>query len=108
MRSPSFIVDDDADLAEVIRQTLKLSGYDVEVAQCARSARCGGRAHRALDQWAYKHGVKLHFIRTGKPMGNGCIESFTGKYRDEFLSEHWFRKHLRGRRRGRGVARRLQ
>lgn len=45
---------------------------------------------RALDQWAHKHGVKLHFIRPGKPMDNGYIESFNGKFRDEFLSEHWF------------------
>jgi putative transposase len=45
---------------------------------------------RALDQWVHKHGVKLHFIRPGKPMDNGYIESFNGKYRDEFLSEHWF------------------
>jgi len=45
---------------------------------------------RALDQWAHKHGAKLHFIRPGKPMDNGYIESFNGKYRDEFLSEHWF------------------
>ena len=45
---------------------------------------------RALDQWAHRHGVKLHFIRPGKPMDNGYIESFNGKFRDEFLSEHWF------------------
>ncbi len=45
---------------------------------------------KALDQWAYRRGVKLHFIRPGKPMDNGYIESFNGKYRDEFLNENWF------------------
>jgi putative transposase len=45
---------------------------------------------RALDQWAYRRGVKLHFTRPGKPMDNGYIESFNGKYRDEFLNENWF------------------
>ena len=45
---------------------------------------------KALDHWAYRRGVKLHFIRPGKPMDNGYIESFNGKFRDEFLSEHWF------------------
>lgn len=44
----------------------------------------------ALDQWAYQHGVKLHFIRPGKPVENCFVESFNGKFRDECLNEHWF------------------
>jgi putative transposase len=45
---------------------------------------------RALDAWAYQRGVKLHFIRPGKPVENAFIESFNGKFRDECLNEHWF------------------
>src|SRR3990172_849335 len=45
---------------------------------------------RALDQWAYERGVKLHFIDPGKPQQNGFIESFNGRFRDECLNEHWF------------------
>jgi len=45
---------------------------------------------RALDQWAYKNGVKLDFIQPGKPSQNGYIESFNGKLRDECLNQHWF------------------
>ena len=45
---------------------------------------------RALDQWAYKHGVELHFIEPGKPNQNAFIESFNGRFRDECLNEHWF------------------
>lgn len=45
---------------------------------------------KALDQWAYEHGVRLHFIDPGKPQQNGFIESFNGKLRDECLNEHWF------------------
>ena len=45
---------------------------------------------RALDQWAYRHGVKLLFIRPGKPIDNAYIESFNGKFRDECLNQHWF------------------
>jgi putative transposase len=45
---------------------------------------------RALDQWAYERGVRLHFIDPGKPHQNGYIESFNGKLRDECLNEHWF------------------
>ena len=45
---------------------------------------------RALDQWAYEHGVELHFIEPGKPNQNAFIESFNGRFRDECLNEHWF------------------
>jgi len=47
-------------------------------------------AGKALDAWAYQRGVKLHFIRPGKPVENAYIESFNGKFRDECLNEHWF------------------
>ena len=45
---------------------------------------------KALDQWAYNRGVRLHFIDPGKPQQNGYVESFNGKFRDECLNEHWF------------------
>ncbi len=45
---------------------------------------------RALDRWASRHGVRLHFIEPGKPMQNGFIESFNGTFRDECLSASWF------------------
>ena len=47
-------------------------------------------ARRVLDAWAYRNGIKLHFIRPGKPMDNGHCESFNGRFRDEFLNENWF------------------
>jgi putative transposase len=45
---------------------------------------------RALDAWTYQHGVKLDFIRSGKPVENGFIESFNGKLRDECLNTELF------------------
>jgi putative transposase len=45
---------------------------------------------RVLDQWAYEHGVQLRFIDPGKPVQNGFIESFNGRFRDECLNQHWF------------------
>jgi putative transposase len=45
---------------------------------------------RALDAWAYSTGVKIHFIRPGKPTENLYVESFNGRFRDECLNEHWF------------------
>ncbi len=45
---------------------------------------------KALDNWAYQGGVKLNFIRPGKPVDNSFIESFNGRFRDECLNDHWF------------------
>jgi putative transposase len=45
---------------------------------------------RALDQWAYRHGVQLKLIAPGKPTQNAFIESFNGRFRDECLNDHWF------------------
>jgi transposase InsO family protein len=33
-------------------------------------------AGRALDEWAYRKGIKLSFIRPGKPIENAFAESF--------------------------------
>lgn len=45
---------------------------------------------QALDAWAYRRGVRLGFIRPGKPVENAYVESFNGRFRDECLNEHWF------------------
>ena len=47
-------------------------------------------ASKAMDLWAYKNGVHLNFIRPGKPVENGYIESFNGKLRDECLNVEVF------------------
>jgi putative transposase len=47
-------------------------------------------AGKALDEWAYRRGVKLNFIRPGKPMENAFAESFIGRLRDECLNQNWF------------------
>lgn len=45
---------------------------------------------RAFMAWAQSHGIQHLLIQPGKPMQNGYIESFNGKFRDECLNEHWF------------------
>jgi len=45
---------------------------------------------KILDEWAYRHQLRLRFIEPGKPQQNAYIESFNGKFRDECLNEHWF------------------
>lgn len=44
----------------------------------------------ALDQWAATRGVRLDFIRPGRPVENCFTESFNGKLRDECLNQHHF------------------
>ena len=43
-----------------------------------------------MDAWAYQRQVKLDFIRPGRPMENGYIESFNGRLRDECLNAELF------------------
>jgi len=51
-----------------------------------------------LDAWAYQRLVQLSFIRPGKLNENAYIESFSGKFRDECLNEHWFMTMAQARR----------
>jgi putative transposase len=44
----------------------------------------------AFDSWAHRRGVRVHFIRPGKPVENAYAESFNGKLRDECLDENRF------------------
>jgi putative transposase len=50
----------------------------------------GEFAGREMETWAYQNGVKLDFIRPGKPVQNGFIESFNGRLRDECLNVEMF------------------
>ena len=45
---------------------------------------------RTVDQWAYEQGLHWHTIQPGRPMENGYVESFNGRFRDECLNENWF------------------
>ena len=45
---------------------------------------------KVLDEWCYQNGVRLDFIRPGKPVENGMIESFNGRLRDECLNASEF------------------
>ena len=45
---------------------------------------------RAFMAWAQTHGIRHILIEPGRPMQNGYIESFNGKFRDECLNEQWF------------------
>lgn len=51
---------------------------------------------KALDQWA-SAGVQVEFLRSGRPMENGHVESFKGRFRKECLNAHAFRSIAEGR-----------
>jgi len=52
---------------------------------------------RAFIAWTQSHGVRHILIQPGRPMQNGYIESFNGKFRDECLNEHWFETLVQAR-----------
>jgi putative transposase len=41
--------------------------------------------------WCEEKGIAPLHIQPGKPMQNGHVESFNGRFRDECLNHHWFR-----------------
>ncbi len=43
-----------------------------------------------MIRWCRERGIHLDFIDPGRPMQNGHVESFKGKFRDECLSQTWF------------------
>jgi Integrase core domain len=45
---------------------------------------------RVFDRWAHLHQVKVRYIRPGKPVENGYIESFNARLRDECLNVSLF------------------
>ena len=44
----------------------------------------------STSTWVYQNGVKLDFIKIGKPVENAFIENFNGRLRDEFLNTEVF------------------
>jgi putative transposase len=45
---------------------------------------------RAMGAWCEQQSILLRFIDPGKPMQNGYVESFNGRFRDECLNANWF------------------
>jgi putative transposase len=63
---------------------------------------------KALDAWAFEHGIALHFIRPAKPAENGHIESFNGRLRDECLKSELVCRPCRREGEDRALAKGLQ
>lgn len=46
-------------------------------------------SHHFLN-WREERQIRLVFIEPGRPMQNGLVESFNGRFRDECLNTNWF------------------
>jgi putative transposase len=75
-----------ARIVRVLERIARAHGYPAAIV-CDNGPEFTGRA---LDQWAYQHGVRLSFIQPGRPVQNAFVESFNGRFRDECLDQHWF------------------
>ena len=73
-------------VVECLERVAELRGYPQSITVDNGTEFCS----KAVDGWAYRKGVKLDFIRPGRPAENGFIESFNGRLRDECLNTHLF------------------
>jgi len=85
--SPAIVADHSIRGSRVVEVLDRLAGLGIkpQVITVDNGPEFSGRA---LDEWAHRNGVKLDFIRPGKPVENAYIESFNGKLRDECLNLH--------------------
>ncbi len=73
-------------VVENLEAAAELRGYPKSITVDNGTEFCS----KAVDGWAYRKGVTLEFIRPGRPVENGFIESFNGRLRDECLNTHLF------------------
>lgn len=73
----------DAKVVHALDQAAVRRGYSKSITVDNGSEFCS----RVMDAWAYRHGVKLDFIRPGKPVENGYIESFIGEESSELYQD---------------------
>ena len=88
--SPAILADHSIPGGKVVEVLERLAGLGIKP-RCITVDNGSEFSGRSLDEWAHRHGVKLDFIRPGKPVENAYIESFNGKLREECLNLHWFK-----------------
>lgn len=73
-------------VVRVLDQAARFRGYP----RAVRTDNGPEFTSRVFIAWTQHHGIEHLLIEPGRPMQNGYIESFNGKFRDECLNEHWF------------------
>ena len=76
--------------AQYVTRTLDQAALFRGYPQAVRTDNGPEFTSRAFMAWCQSHGIEHLLIAPGKPMQNGYIESFNGKFRDECLNDHWF------------------
>lgn len=73
-------------VTRLLDQAARFRGYP----QSVRTDNGPEFTSRAFLAWANARGIRHILIQPGRPMQNGYVESFNGKFRDECLNEHYF------------------
>ncbi len=84
------IVVDHGISGQYVTRVLEAAGRFRALPQTIRTDQGPEFTGKAMDAWAYSHGIEVRLIEAGKPTQNAYVESFNGKFRDECLNEHWF------------------
>ncbi|TVT44309.1 MAG: IS3 family transposase, partial [Denitromonas halophila] len=71
---------------QVLEQAARFRGYP----RAVRTDNGPEFTSTAFMSWAQARGIEHILIQPGRPMQNGYIESFNGRFRDERLNESWF------------------
>ena len=71
-------------VTRLLDQSARFRGYAARV----RTDNGPEFTSRAFIAWIQEHDIRHLLIEPGRPMQNGHIESFNGKFRDECLNEH--------------------
>ena len=71
---------------QVLEQAARFRGYP----RAVRTDNGPEFTSRTFIGWAQARGIEHILIQPGRPMQNGYIESFNGRFRDECLNENWF------------------
>jgi putative transposase len=85
VRSPRALTDRQK-VAEQLTRIVAVRGAPESITSDNGSEFVG----KAMEIWSHQTGVKLDFIRPGKPVENGFVESFNGRLRDECLNAEVF------------------
>jgi putative transposase len=75
------------------RQVTRTLERVIEERGAPRALRCDNGPERTIRHfigWCADKGIELVHIQPGRPMQNGHVESFNGRFRDECLNANWF------------------
>ena len=76
------------------RRVTRILDRIIEARGTPESLRCDNGpdlTSRHIIGWCEEKKINLVHIQPGKPMQNGHVESFNGRFRDECLNASWFR-----------------